>query len=278
MSKPLILLTNDDGINSPGLAAAAAALDDLGDLLIVAPRVQQTSMSRSRSQQHGADGRIHEVEVTYKDQRWTGFSANASPALAVEHAVQEIANRPIDLAISGINYGENVGSCVTVSGTIGAALEAAERGIPAIAVSLEILSTDYHSHSHDIDFDIAGYFTHKLASNLMCMKMPFDVDVLKLEVPATATKESKIVIARQDRLSYYLPSITHREDLSTPAKFIHSPSKGKYTQKDTDAYALAQGMVCITPLSLDLTSRVPLQTLAQLFNIPLLTPNGESGD
>jgi 5'-nucleotidase len=235
-------------------------------------------MSRSRSQQHGADGRIHQVEVTYKDQNWPGFSANASPALAVEHAVQEIAKRPIDLLVSGINYGENVGSCVTVSGTIGAALEAAERGIPAIAVSLEILSTDYHSHSQNVDFDIAGYFTHKLASNLLGMKMPFDVDVLKLEVPAIATRETKIVITRQDKLSYYIPSITHRADLTRPAKFKHAPSKGKYTRKDTDAYALAQGMVCITPLSLDLTSRGPLQTLAQLIDVPLLTPDGETGD
>ena len=129
-----------------------------------------------------------------------------------------------------------------------------------------------------VDFDIAGYFTHSLASNLLGMNMPFDVDVLKLEVPAIATRESKIVIARQDKLSYYLPAIPHREDLSTPGKFNHSPSKGKYTRKDTDAYALAQGMVCITPLSLDLTSRGSLQTLAQLIDTPLLTPNGESGD
>lgn len=271
MNRPLILLTNDDGINSPGLAAAAAALEQLGELLIVAPREQQTSMSRSRSQQYGADGRLFQTEVIYKDQRWNGYAANASPALAVEHAVQEIANRPIDLAVSGINYGENVGSCVTVSGTIGAAIEAAERGIPAMAVSLEITNTDYHTHDTDINFEVAAYFTYILAKKMLVEPMPEDVDVLKLEVPASATRETRIVLTRQDKISYYMPYIDKREDLfSGPATFKHTPSKGKYTQTDTDAYALANQLVAITPLSLDLTSRVPMQTLSRLLQTPTI--------
>jgi 5'-nucleotidase len=266
MNRPLILLTNDDGVHSPGLAAAAAFLHPLGDLLIVAPAVQQTSMARSRSQTSGNDGRITPVEVIYRDQRWPGFAANASPALAVEHAVQEIADRPIDLAVSGINYGENVGSCVTVSGTIGAALEAAEREIPAIAASLEIMSTDYHSHDSEINFEVAAFFTQLLAGKMLATDLPDDVDVLKLEVPAQATKETKIVVARQDKLSYYMPSMDKREDLSRPAKFSHTPGKGQYTNTNTDAYALAQGLVCITPLSFDLTSRVAMEALADLLD------------
>lgn len=270
MTRPLILLTNDDGIHSPGLAAAAGFLDPLGELLIVAPAVQQTSMARSRSQQHGADGRIKPVEVVYKNRRWQGYAANASPALAVEHAVQEISDRPIDLAVSGINYGENVGTCVTVSGTIGAALEAAECGIPAIASSLEILSTDYHSHNTEIDFDVAAHFTRLLAEKILAKKMPFDVDVLKLEVPANATTETGTVIARQDKLTYYMPSMDKRQDLTSPATFKHTPAKGKYTNTNTDAYALAQRLVCITPLSLDLTSRIQMAELADLLDTPSL--------
>ena len=127
MKAPLILLTNDDGVHSPGLAAAAEALEPLGDLLIVAPQVQQTSMSRSRSQNQFVDGTITETVVDHGDRSWPAYSIKATPALAVVHAVKEIADRDIALAVSGINYGENVGSCVTVSGTIGAALEAAEK-------------------------------------------------------------------------------------------------------------------------------------------------------
>jgi len=268
MTKPLILLTNDDGIFSPGLAAAAAALDSLGELLIVAPSVQQTSMGRSRSQQHGADGRLSPAEVVYQDQRWEGFAANASPALAVEHAVQEVTKRPISLAVSGINYGENVGTCVTVSGTIGAALEAAERGIPAMAVSLEINSTDYHSHS-DINFETAAHFTRQLAQKMLAGAMPADVDVLKLEIPANATKETHCVVVRQDKISYYMPYMDKRDDLfAGPGILKHKPAKGQYTGTDTDAFALANNLVAITPLSLDLTSRVKMQELSKLLEIP----------
>ncbi|MFN2280996.1 MAG: 5'/3'-nucleotidase SurE, partial [Anaerolineales bacterium] len=95
MTKPLILLTNDDGIHSPGLAAAAAALDPLGELLIVAPEVQQTSMSRSRSQQCDGDGLITKTTVTYQDRSWPGYGVKATPALAVNHAVLELADRQI---------------------------------------------------------------------------------------------------------------------------------------------------------------------------------------
>ncbi|MBN2044561.1 MAG: 5'/3'-nucleotidase SurE [Anaerolineales bacterium] len=270
MTRPLILLTNDDGIHSPGLAAAASALDCLGELLIVAPAVQQTSMGRSRSQLNGADGRISPAEVIYQDQRWQGYAANATPALAVSHAIQEIASRPIDLAVSGINYGENIGSCVTVSGTIGAAIEAADQGIPALAVSLEILGTDYHSHNTEINFEAAAHFTRLVAQKILAAQLPFDVDVLKLEIPAAATNQTKAVITRQDRLSYYMPSMEKRSNLSTPADFKHTPSKGQYTNTDTDAYALAQGLVCITPLSIDLTSRIALAELSTLLDTPFI--------
>ena len=136
-TQPLILITNDDGIDSPGLAALAPALEPLGDLLIVAPNKQQTSMGRSRSQEEGRDGRLFTREITAGGKSWPAFAVNATPALAVDHALQQLADRPVSLVVSGINYGENVGSCVTVSGTIGAALEAADHGIPAIARSMQ---------------------------------------------------------------------------------------------------------------------------------------------
>lgn len=267
MNKPLILLTNDDGIRSPGLAAAAFALDELGELLIIAPSEQQTSMSRSRSQNQTNNGQIFPASITYGDQKWEGFSVNATPALAVEHAVQEIANQPISLAVSGINYGENIGTCVTVSGTIGAAIEAAERGIPALAVSLELNTSDYHTHDTATDFTVAAHFTHVIAERMLDADLPFDVDVLKLEIPASATKETEWVITRQDRISYYLPYLKKRDSLyDGPAKFSHEPQKGKYTGKDTDAYAVAQGLVAVTPLSIDLTSRVDLSQLAKILD------------
>ena len=269
--KPLILLTNDDGIHSPGLAAAAQALDPLGELLIVAPVEQQTSMSRSRSQQYGVDGTIEKTTVHYGDQSWAGYGVKATPALAVVHAVGEIADREISLAISGINYGENVGTCVTVSGTIGAALEAAEKGIPAMAVSQEITGIDYHTYGKEVDFSTAIYFTRNIAKVMLNNELPLDADVLKLEIPLGATTDTEMVITRQDRLVYYQPTPIKRETLlGTKAAVSHLPSKGKFSRKDTDAYALAEGLVSITPLSLDLTSRNCLDRIAEVFNSELL--------
>ncbi len=270
--KPLILITNDDGIDSPGLAAAAQALDPLGELLIVAPAEQQTSMSRSRSQQYGSDGTLAKTTVHYQDKSWEAYSARATPALAVVHAVQEVAQREIALAVSGINYGENVGTSVTVSGTIGAALEAAEKGIPALAISQEITGIDYHNYSKDVDFTAAIFFTQKIAKVLLNNELPCDADVLKLEIPFGANTDTEMVVTRQDRLVYYQPTPIKREKLlGTKAAVSHLPSKGKYSRKDTDAYALAEGLVSITPLSLDLTSRNCLEMISGLLNSKFLT-------
>lgn len=273
--KPLILLTNDDGIHSPGLAAAAEALHPLGDLLIVAPLEQQTSMGRSRTQQCGGDGTLTKTLVKYKTRSWEGYGVKATPALAVEHATLELADREIALAVSGINYGENIGNCVTVSGTIGAALEAAEKGIPALAVSQEIGSFDYHSYSKNVDFSTAVHFTRQIAEKMLNNSLPFDADVLKLEIPLSASAETACVVTRQARLPYYTPSIQERDKLfGTPVEVSHVPSKGKYSEKDTDAYAMAQGWVSITPLSLDLTSRISLETLAAILGTSALRLKG----
>lgn len=270
--KPLILITNDDGIHSPGLAAAAAALDPLGDLLIVAPQEQQTSMARSRSQACGGDGTIMKTEVQFLGKKWAGYGVKATPALAVVHAVHELADRPISLSVSGINFGENVAACVTASGTLGAALEAAEYGIPSLAVSQEIDSLDYHSYSTVEDFSAAIHFTTLVAAKTLTNGLPPDADVLKLEIPCEATEQTPLVVTRQDRLAYYQSILESREQMfGTPLEISHIPSKGKYTAQNTDAYALAEGLVSVTPLSLDLTSRNCLGKIAQLLGAEVLS-------
>ena len=271
MTRPLILLTNDDGINSPGLAAAASGLDPLGELLIIAPLDQQTSMGRSRNTYGAGDGILHEVQVNYQDQSWTGYGLEASPARVVEHAVLEIAKRPVSLVVSGINYGENIGTIITVSGTVGAALEAADWGVPALAVSQEIAGTDYRSYSKSVDFAAAAHFTRQIAEIILKEKLPFDTDLVKLEIPLSATADTKCVVTRLDRKQYYGTEIEERESAFTmPAKVRHFALKGNYSKADTDAYALAQGWVSITPLSLDLSSRTPLNEIADLFNTQAL--------
>ena len=140
----LILVTNDDGIQSPGLWAAAGALLPLGRVVIAAPREQQTSTGRSLPV--SSDGRILAYPLEIAGQTLEAYSVGGTPAQAVLHAVLEILPERPDLVVSGINYGENVGSGVTISGTVGAALEAGALGIPALAVSLQMLSENWYSY------------------------------------------------------------------------------------------------------------------------------------
>lgn len=279
MTQPLILLTNDDGIQSPGLSAAAAALAPLGELLIVAPAYQQTSMGRSRTQQGDLDGRIVPTTVRHGAQTWAGAAAYATPAMAVEHALLELAPRAVDLVVSGINYGENVSTCVTVSGTLGAAFEAAERGIPALAVSLETAAMQYYEHDRGVDFTAAAHFVQLFAQRVLARlpgspehrggKLPPDVDVLKVDVPWQATAATPWRITRQDRMSYYTPLRPGRGDpFVGPGSISMHVAKGCYSAGDTDAYALGHGIVSVTPLSLDLTSRVALSALASFLGNP----------
>ena len=264
---PKIVLTNDDGIQSPGLAAVAAAVHDLGELFIVAPQVQQTSMSRSRTRFGDQFGLFHKQMITFGNQQWEGLGINCTPALCINYADDEIIAEPIDLVISGINYGENIGTCVTVSGTVGAAIEAADRGIPALAISLELHSTDYHSYDQDIDFTAAMAFTRIFAQKALSSPFPADVDILKIEVPADATVDTAWELTRQDRIRYYSPYSHPRKDpFQEIGKITHTPQKKKYINENTDAHAAARGLVSVTPLSIDLTSRTDFTQLKSLLS------------
>ena len=147
--EPLILLTNDDGIKSPGLWAAAEALSDLGFVTVAAPREQ--SSGAGRSMPITSDGLIVEEEVVVNGKTWKVYAVGGSPAQAVQHGILEIMPRPPDLVVAGINYGENLTVGITISGTVGAALEGQAFGVPALAVSLEMPMEYYGSHSVDIE-------------------------------------------------------------------------------------------------------------------------------
>lgn len=261
-SKPRILITNDDGIRSPGLAAVVAAVHDLGEILIVAPQEQQTSMSRARTRFGENFGIFHKHIVKYKNQQWEGIGINCTPALCVNYADDDISPGPIDLVISGINYGENIGTCVTVSGTVGAAIEAADRGIRALAVSLEIPNTDYHSYHKEIDFSAAIAFTRLFTQKALANAFPDDVDILKIEIPAEATSQTPWVLTEQDRIRYYMPQIHPRENpYEERGEISHIPQKKNFIKENTDAHAAAKGWVSVTPLSINLTSRTDFTQL-----------------
>jgi 5'-nucleotidase len=260
-TKPQILLTNDDGILSPGLWAAASALSKLGFVTVTAPRDQASGMGRSLP--NTSDGIIEEKKVQVNGQEWTVYSIGGSPAQTVLYGTLEILKFKPDLVVSGINYGENVASGVTVSGTVGAALEAASLGVPAIAVSLET-DTKYHlTYSEDLSFLAAGEFTYHFAQMLLDKKFPPGVQVLKVDVPADATVDTPWQLTRLSMQRYYEPMAPDRKSWSEPG-LIGYREAGRLEDEpvDTDVYALRKKRhVSVTPLSLDLTSRVDFSEL-----------------
>jgi len=265
MKKPLILLTNDDGYDSPGLLAAAAALAELGDLLIAAPLVQQSGMGRAWLP--NASGAIYRREVQINGGPCLVYAVDGSPAQAVAHALLRLAPRRPELAVSGINFGQNLGTTVTSSGTVGAAMEAAISGIPSMAVSLEVDRAFFHNPTGRVDFGAAAHFTHLFAQRLLAVSsLPPDVDILKIEVPRDATPETAWEVTRQSRRRYFVSRPVKERVFDQPFKVDYrlDPST---SEPGTDTHTLAYGRrVSVTPLSFDLTSRANLESLGQLLS------------
>lgn len=256
MSKPQILLTNDDGIQSPGLWTAATALSELGYVYVIAPRGQFSGAGRSFP--ITSDGIIQPQSMHVNGKDWTVYAVGGTPSQAVLHAILEIMPEKPDLVVAGINYGENLSIGVGASGTVGAALEGASWGIPAMGISLET-ETHYHlSYSEDIDFSVAGHFTAYFGRMLLEKKMPFDVDVLKVDVPSEATPDTPWELTRMSRKSYYESLPPERDSWDQPARvgYREAGNPEEYPV-GSDVHSLkVKQVVSVTPISLDMTSRV----------------------
>ena len=265
-AEPTILFTNDDGIRSPGLWAAVKAFRGAGRLLVAAPREQQSGMGRSMP--HYSEGRIFPYDLPIDCEDCSAYAVDGTPAQAVQHAVLELAEEQPALLVSGINYGENTGNGVTISGTVGAALEGASLGIPALAVSLQT-PTDLHlSHSNDVNFSVAAEFSRQMGGWLMAhASLPDDVDVLKIDVPWRATRETEWRLTRLSRRRVYWPTRPERLALHDSAKLGYQyNSDPSAAEPDSDVYALLNdGVISVTPISLDMTSRTDMFRLSQIM-------------
>jgi 5'-nucleotidase len=263
--EPQILLTNDDGIQSPGLWAAAEALDELGFVTVIAPREQMSGTGRSFPNTY--DGQIVQEQLVVNGKEWTVHAIGGTPAMAVLYGIFELISGKPDLVVSGINYGLNVGSGVTISGTVGAALEGAANEIPSLAISLETDKKFHASYSREIDFSTAGYFTGYFANRLLLKQMPPDVQVLKVEVPAEATPKTPWQTTRVSNRRFYRP-IPPENDLKSGKRDFGYDLALDWDQSlpGTDSHSIVnQKLVSVTPLSLDLTSRVDLKELEGLL-------------
>ncbi len=260
-----ILVTNDDGIHSPGLRAAVEAVHELGTVIIAAPSNQQTAAGRGLTGDKNST--LTPINYTVNGTEIRAFHSDCSPALVVKHYLRTIGrNDKLDLVVSGINYGENLGINVTSSGTVGAALEAACSGIPAIAAS-KVTDTESHRNFTDQDWTASIHFVRKFANLIINQDLLPDVEVLKIDVPDLATRSTPWKITKLANTGYYTKAIENPslETKIGDGKTIVSFKREKITP-DTDIYATAiDKIVSITPLSTNLTSRIGLSELDSFF-------------
>jgi 5'-nucleotidase len=267
---PLILLTNDDGVYSPGLLAAASSLEPLGDLLIVAPASQQSGASRSL--RSDCDGRIFSTLLEDGDRRFPAWRLDGTPAQAVLYGVIEVAARMAgrrpDLVVSGINYGENLGSQTLISGTVGAALQGGDMGIRSLAVSLQT-SKDYHlSHGRDVDWSAAVHWLRFFAgAALGAQPWPPDVAALKIDIPDAASAQTPWRLTTQSRQEYFVSRSRRAGGLETAAPLDYEVFVDEeHLETDADIRAFAfDRVISVTPLSVNLSARIALPAFETLL-------------
>lgn len=246
--KPLILVTNDDGIHSPGLRAAAEALSDLGDILVAAPHTQQTSMGRAFPRT--ADRGIVEPVTDFEDMpQVTAWAVHGSPAIAVSHGILELAARRPDLVVAGINYGENLGQTVTCSGTMGAALEAYSQKIPSVAISLETDPETYYSNLfHAQNWESSKASLRMWAQWMLSFGGNVPAEILNINVPAIDLPPEHYRITSLSRQNYIAFLKPEPREFSEPMVI---PSRVEIDhsvlESDSDIHAVA--LECVTSVT-----------------------------
>jgi 5'-nucleotidase len=180
--------------------------------------------------------------------------------------------RAPDLAISGINYGENVGGSVSISGTIGAAMEAASFGIPALAASLETERKYHFSHSTEVDFGAAAVILRRFARYLLIHGMPEEVDILKIDVPMDAQPDTPWRITRVARQQYFVNPVTiDQQGQKRLSRYVREVDFDAL-EADSDVYALAvDRVISVSPLTINMTANVNLQGLQRTLSTDGLT-------
>jgi len=248
--KPLILVTNDDSINAPGIRTLISVMKELGDVVVVAPDSPQSAMGHAIT----INSTLHINKLNNDPELQAEYSCSGTPVDCVKFAVNEILHRKPDLCVSGINHGSNSSINVIYSGTMSAAVEAGIEGIPAIGFSL----LDYNWNA---DFEPCRKFVKKIAAEVLQKGLPDGV-ILNVNLPKLPESEIKgIKICRQAK-AYWEEKFDKR---TNPMGKDYYWLTGKFVNQDngedTDEWALAQGYVSVVPVQFDLTAHHAIQTL-----------------
>lgn len=258
-----ILLTNDDGVYSTGLKAAYESVRDIGEVIVVAPSTQKSGVGRGISIFEPLRMSLANVD---------GFRAYAvagTPTDSIIIGIFSIMKEKPDLVLSGFNVGENISTdTVTTSGTIGAALEAASYGIPAIAASIQVLDEGEKFDDHRTyiyDFEVGIKLVNRIARNILNKGLPDGVDLLNINIPRHATVDTEIEITRLAR-KIFLTGVEERHDPRGRPYYWINGELIRDAEEGTDVRAvMKKGHISITPLSLDSTAQVDFREIDALL-------------
>jgi 5'-nucleotidase len=247
-SRPRILITNDDGVESRGLLALKQALDPIGDTTVVAPDTNQSAVGHQKTLMRPLRVR----ERTLADGS-LAYSVDGSPTDAVSIAFLGFFGHGFDLVASGINYGANLGDDITYSGTVSAAMEAVINSCPAFAISQE-----YYEHP---DFALAGRAAATVARNILEHGLSRG-ELINVNVPAMKPEEfDGFEVTRLGRRVYQDQLIERLDPRGIPYFWIGGPPPSGLAVEGTDFHAVVNRRIAITPIHLDLTGRRLLRRL-----------------
>lgn len=254
MEKPLILVTNDDGINAAGLNALAEFVSEIGDVVVVAPDQPRSGQSHAIT-----------IEIPLKFQRlnreskYPLYTCNGTPVDAVKIAKNKILDRKPDLLVSGINHGSNSSVNIIYSGTVAAVLEGAMAGIPSVGFSL----LDYSPFAN---FDFTKKYVQEIVRNILNKGLPEDT-ALNVNFPYTNGQPLKGLKTCRQAKAFWEEDFESRHD---PHQREYFWLKGKFNNmdsgKDTDEWALANGYVSMVPIHYDFTAHHAMDKLKSWEN------------
>jgi 5'-nucleotidase len=240
-TKPVILITNDDGITAPGIRALVEAARELGEIIVVAPDKPQSGMGHAIT--IGEPLRLHKSTVFEGINAW---ECSGTPADCVKLARDKILHRKPDLCLSGINHGANHSINIIYSGTMSAAMEAAIEGIPSAGFSL----LDF---KYDADFSLAKEVAHTIAKQMLASPMP-EHTLLNVNIPKLKKADFRGVKICSQAYAKWKEEFDHRTD---PRGKDYYWMTGKFlnmdNHPDADVNALEQGYASVVPVKIDFT-------------------------
>jgi 5'-nucleotidase len=266
-----VLLTNDDGIEAEGLQAMRSALAALPDvrLVVIAPDGNRSAMARSIT----TNRPLWVAAVPFAD-GGTGYATDGTPVDCVRLAsLSLIEDFETHVVISGINHGSNLGDDITYSGTVAAAIEGIVLGLPAIAVSQQLLGRQRDARSEALpQFEHAASFVARLVEHLSDVPLPAGT-LLNVNVPAGAVQG--VEVARLGKRIYRDELKLEHEEPGPPARrryWIYGRDPGFHDEPGTDLAAVAAGRIAVTPLHFDLTYQPGVEPLRGFDLESLLEP------